>query len=477
MKRINKNVILLLAITFIISIISYINFVPGYFSIDTAKIVGFGYLKYGIQYSLYDGRIFMFLICYIAEIIKIDIKEFNIILLISSLFISSVSVIIVYETIKKIKPPKTIYMNVILFLISYCYIFHFMYIDSMQFAECIIMSMSVLFYIIAAKKIMLQNEKKQGFLFSLLGILLYRGTISIFITTSILFALINNKNKTKELFLKAMYILKITVCLILIDYLIITVIDKNIETIQSSRLNIEIVENILQMISELPYLIINNLDLFPKYLNAVLTLMIFIIIYVYEFKNKKIKEFYLAILILAVCYCSSLVLSLLHSEQIHSINGRVFTSFGASISALMIFLYIKTDIFKTNKIISVLVILYFTINLINTLYITNLLEQENNIDRQFSYEIERNINNYKEQTNKQITKFAICYIENKKRNFNDKKILRNMKEMGLYNASVYQMYTGKKLERVYVDLDIINEIFKENDTDMVCIEDRIYIPI
>ena len=286
MKRINKNVILLLAITFIISIISYINFVLGYFSIDTAKIVGFGYLKYGIQYSLYDGRIFMFLICYIAEIIKIDIKEFNIILLISSLFISSVSVIIVYETIKKIKPPKTIYMNVILFLISYCYIFHFMYIDSMQFAECIIMSMSVLFYIIAAKKIMLQNEKKQGFLFSLLGILLYQGTISIFITTSILFALINNKNKTKELFLKAMYILKITVCLILIDYLIITVIDKNIETIQSSRLNIEIVENILQMISELPYLIINNLDLFPKYLNAVLTLMIFIIIYVYEFKKR-----------------------------------------------------------------------------------------------------------------------------------------------------------------------------------------------
>ena len=103
MRKINKKTILIFIITLLISIILYINFLPEYYSMDTGKIIENGYKEYGIQYSLQDGRIFAFLIFYIAEIININIKNLVQILLIFALIISSINVLKIYDITLKCK--------------------------------------------------------------------------------------------------------------------------------------------------------------------------------------------------------------------------------------------------------------------------------------------------------------------------------------------------------------------------------------
>lgn len=477
MKKIK---LILLIITFLISIILYINFVEGYYSIDTAKIVGLGYMEYGTEYSLFDGRIVMFLICYIAEVVNIDIKSFYIILLIFSIFISSISVLKMYEIVIEQKNPKKKWMNVFVFLIAYCYIFHFMYIDNLQFAECIIMSTSILLYIIAAQKVILQDKKNQGFLFCVLGILFYQGTINIFITTAVLFLMIGKNRNDKDIIKKMLLIAKIAIATIILDFIMIHIIQNYIDSIQSDRLNTEIIENISQIISDLPKLVLDSLNLFPKFVYATLTMILLIIIYISCLKNKTAKEFYLAILLIFICYCSSLLMGMMYPDMIYMLNGRVFTSVGASLSALMIFAYVRTNIFEDrslNKIFLILIIFYFVINIRNTAYITYLLKQENEIDKEFSYQIKAYIEEYEKETNNIVTKFAIYCIENKEGTTIEKKVLRSTKQMGLYNASIYEIYIGEKIERTFFEEDIKKQYFEEKQEKMICIGDVIYIQI
>ena len=189
----SKKKLILFIVTFILSIVMYSNFFPEYYSIDTTKIIKDGYMKYGINYSLYDGRIIMFLICSIAEIINIRIKHFNQILLISSLIISSISVLKIYSIIEENKTETNKRFVVLIYLISYCYIFNFMYIDCLAFAECLIMALSVLFYIKAAEEIICKSKVWKGLMFCILGVLTYQGTINTFMSTIVLLLLIAKK--------------------------------------------------------------------------------------------------------------------------------------------------------------------------------------------------------------------------------------------------------------------------------------------
>ena len=71
MRKINKKIIVLFIITLLISIVSYINYLPEYYSMDTNKIIKDGYLEYGTMYALQDGRIFSFVIFTVLEFVII----------------------------------------------------------------------------------------------------------------------------------------------------------------------------------------------------------------------------------------------------------------------------------------------------------------------------------------------------------------------------------------------------------------------
>lgn len=467
-----KNKILLILITFLISIIIYINFVTGYYSVDSKKIMELGYEGYGTQYSLYDGRIFMFMICNIAEIINISIKNLYIILLTLSLFISSITVLIIYEIAIDLKPTNNIFIKILLYLISYNFIFNFMYINNMQFMECFIMAVSILLFIIASKKIVIENKKFLGLLICILAVLFYQGTINIFITASVLFLLLKkNEYRSNSKILKELIIIGIvTIITILFDLVAVEIAHNYVASKQKDRLTLDIIKNVMIMIKNFPVLINDSLELFPQFLQITTVITILVFMYFYSIKNNKIKEFWFLILLVWVSYFSCLAMGLTYGSLIFELNGRVFASIGALISCMLIFMYVNTNIFNskiTGNLIKIFIIIYFIINAINVLYITKMLKDGNGIDRQVSFKIQAEL----EKNN--INEFAIYYTFDEKGN----KIPFTASDIAdcTYNECTYKLYTGKEIVKVFFDKE---EIRKNPDKEkMIVIDDVLYVII
>ena len=150
-------------ITLLIAMLAYIYFLPGYYSIDTVKIIKEGYVHYATEYSLLDGRIFMFIILNLAGLIKLSLEALIQILLILGIIVSSINVIKIYNVIEECKPTANKKIKILVYMISFCFIFNFMYIDSLEFIEGIIMAFSILFYIKSAEEIVIKNKSLKGF--------------------------------------------------------------------------------------------------------------------------------------------------------------------------------------------------------------------------------------------------------------------------------------------------------------------------
>ena len=97
------------------------------------------------------------------------------------------------------------------------------------------------------------------------------------------------------------------------------------------------------------------------------------------------------ICIIIVCYLSTLGLCILTPGMLTSSNGRMFIPTGIIISALLIYGYIDANLLESKKIgilTKTLIVAYFVINIVNTINVTGMLKEGNNIDREISYEIQ-----------------------------------------------------------------------------------------
>lgn len=286
MKSLNKKNILVFLGIFIFSMFTYIFFITGFQSIDTYKIVTLGLDEYAKTYSLSDGRIFMGILNLIADSVNIKLEVYYIIVTIIAIAISSISVIKIYNIVKKIDKTEGKIAKSILMIISYLYIFHFMFIDNMQFIENIVMALSILLYIISAEKIILQRKYKIGTILCVLATIAYQGTINVFITTAFLFALIDN---TQDIKIKTKQIIKclgIAVISAIIDIILVLIMSEIINSNQTmSRVNINIIENILINIKYMNLLVIKSLYLFFPYIQ-----IIYISIYYFNIYNINKKQ-------------------------------------------------------------------------------------------------------------------------------------------------------------------------------------------
>ena len=472
----NKKVILFI-ITLLLSIISYSNFLPEFYSVDTVKILKDGYMAYGMKYSIQDARIFSFLIFCIAEIINISLKSLWQILFISAIIISSISVIKVYDIIIKIKPSKNTKTDILIYIISYCFIFNFMYIDALEFAENLIIASSILCYIKSAEEFIIKNRILKGLVFCIVGILFYQGTLNLFIATVIIFLLItkteNKKEKKKKRKLAIIGI--ISIIIVLLDLGIIKIVKSNMSIVQNSRLSWNFTENITILKKNTPNLIINSVSLFPKYLQISLIGIVLTIVFIQNIIEKKPFKIIEPICIIAVCYLSTLGLSILTPGMLSSINGRMFISTGIIISALFIYAYLRTNIFESKKIEKIIkcgIIIYFSINTLNTINVTRMLKEGNNIDREISYEIQQEIMKYESETQIQIKYLAVRYRNDME---TDKKWLRSRKMFRAYNSLVYETYTGEKIEDTTFQIQVYLEYFNRIKNDIKCINDTVYV--
>ena len=96
------------------------------------------------------------------------------------------------------------------------------------------------------------------------------------------------------------------------------------------------------------------------------------------------------LILILICYLSCLIIGTVNDGLIYSTNGRMFNSIGALISIIIIYIYVKTNIFNEKifrKIIEMVIVIYFIINLINTIYVTKQFRSYNDKDRQIFLKI------------------------------------------------------------------------------------------
>ena len=200
-----KKNIMLFIISVILSVIVLCFFVTGYYSVDTYRIHSQGYIDYATKDAyIRDGRLFSALIFVLIGLINPEMIIVYIINIIVAIMILSVCVIQIYHLIERYKKLESIKSRIIAFMLSYTYIFNFLIVDVLKFIDSFVIATSILLFIIAIKKIIIEKKNKIGFLLTILGVICYQGTIPIYIATAILITLLENKKINKEYFKRIM---------------------------------------------------------------------------------------------------------------------------------------------------------------------------------------------------------------------------------------------------------------------------------
>ena len=196
--KITKNDIIIFAIIFIITLIVFNGFLTMHYATDTYNIINRGYEAYAIYYSLNDGRPIMSIITLLANIIHMPINTYIILLTFLAILVSCISVILLKKIISNYKKTISIWNEILLTIICYVTIFNFMFLENMQFAECFVMSVSILIYIIAAN-ILIERKKNyliKTYLLIIIGIFFYQGTLSVLVVMTTVLSLITTNIKT-----------------------------------------------------------------------------------------------------------------------------------------------------------------------------------------------------------------------------------------------------------------------------------------
>ncbi len=493
MKKTNKKDTIYFLIIFCFSLIIFIKYLNGHFSADTFNIINIGYKNYAIKYSLLDGRLFMAIIGLIAHKINIPILTYVIVLQILAIFVTCIIIIKLKRIILEYKKIENKWQEIFIILVCYFTIFNFTYLENMYFVECFVMALSILFYIVSAKYIV-KKETLKGFIYLILGLLSYQGTISSLFIFLILFSMLEEKNLKEilKIFIKGAIIFLIA---LILNNILIILTEKIFNITQTRGINIKkIFSNILYIIYISRDLLIKTANLFPNYLFIffVVIISIIIILKINEKNRKnhsKRNEIILIeqMIIIVLCIIFALGVSSIRLTAINS--GRIRFSMGATIGIIFIHLIVKTDILeictKYDKILVGIFIIYSIINSINYIYLINLNKQANKQDEIKVYEIENYLKEYEETEKIKVEKICGIVIENN----SDKAFYsKNSEEVGVAVSclrtewafqGIINYYTSRNLEKEELTeenrkiyLDRVNE-----NKNYLCIGDTLYVSI
>lgn len=482
----NKREIITFIIIFIITLIIFIPFLQKHYATDSYNTLSMGYKEYAINYSLNDGRVFMALIGYIADLLKMPFDIYIIILTIMALFVSCISVISLKKYILEIKKSKNLFSEIFVIIISYFTVFNFMYIENMHFIECFVMSLSILLYIFAAKKIV---EKDNHYLikasvFLILGIFCYQGTISMYLVSLFLFSLLKDRkyNECIKNLIKGVLIL---VCGIILQFIIISCSGK-IFNIQQERLSgfYGILTNIIYSIYYLKDILINTGYVYTKYLFLFFLSMIELLIFLKVYKEKLGVEVLINIFFITLLSIfSGISVSFISLTGFYS--ARIRFSIGAMIGFLIIYLYCKTDIADKYKKINLLIISVFVIYAVSI--VTNYISIMNNVlkvnlqDKCQAIEISNYIENYEKDNGISVNKLVVFPGK-----LNEEGYYENLKYRGSAMSwcaiktywsikGIIEMYSNKHFIMVEPDENKLKYYLSNENKDYMCIEDTLYV--
>lgn len=464
-----KKNIMLFIISVILSVIVLCFFVTGYYSVDTYRIHSQGYIDYATKDAyIRDGRLFSALIFVLIGLINPEMIIVYIINIIVAIMILSVCVIQIYHLIERYKKLESIKSRIIAFMLSYTYIFNFLIVDVLKFIDSFVIATSILLFIIAIKKIIIEKKNKIGFLLTILGVICYQGTIPIYIATAILITLLENKKINKEYFKRIMPCAISIFIAALISVAIVNLVPIITQMEMTGRITgVDPKKCIQANLINMNRILFYSFYMFPSYAWIGISLFIIGISSVIGIKKKEI-QISINVLFIFMTFIGSLLVLL----PIQDFWGapRVTLVLGQVISAMLIYIYCtnfeekQMNIYE--KIIVGIVVVYFILTLISVMSSTYQYKLGNQIDKEFSEKLENEIVRL-EQQGVQITKIGIRYAQNDKKNthyrlltFEQSNYLR-----GTYVVVWHEYYTGRQLISVQDFTDELENTYFENPSN------------
>ena len=112
-----------------------------------------------------------------------------------------------------------------------------MYVENLYYIESLVMSVSILMYILAIREIINKEEKYQlkAIIFAVIATFSYQGTISLFLIYGFVFIIIKNKKDMKNIIKDLALVIFIALIAFIINVLQIKIIT-NITGIEQERL-------------------------------------------------------------------------------------------------------------------------------------------------------------------------------------------------------------------------------------------------
>ena len=482
-----KKDIISFIIIFVIACITLIGFFPMHYATDTYNIINIGYEEYMMNNSLKDGRIVMAILVFIANVFNMPIEIWIPILLVLAVIISCISVIILRNTILSYRPAKNKWVEVIVLLIAYCTIFNFMYLENLYFAECAVMALSVLVYMLSAKNIVKRHYVK-AILLAMLGVVSYQGTIGTIAVMALIFTFLENTGKEKYVKYIILDIIK-TIAILLLVAVVELLLIKGICYFtgmtgdRTQDIN-SIINNLKYIFNNFMRVIINTGGMLNdgSFITLLTIVSVLATILFIMYSEKTVENLVELILIIVVALASSFIASAMSLSGFNS--ARIRFTIGALIGILLILMYCKSKLFEKVEapeiIFSFLVIAYMIINIYTYFSITTQHKITNEFEKIEAEKIVTEIEEYENENNIVVDK--ICII---KKNDNNYKLessknscvltcIATRCEWGVKGAIQY--YTGRKLEQVdsnYID----KKEFELSEKQYDCIGDTLYVNV
>ena len=386
----------------IVAIIMCLGFVSGHYSTDDYNIMNIGYHDYSIYFNLVNGRPIMFFIDQIYRLFNINYDVFFISTVVIAIFLTCLNIMMIYQLIEKYINKKDWY---IIYIILFFTIFNFMYIESLYFVESCVMALSLVLYTLSAKYFF-RNDKYsflKSFLFNTLAMFCYNAFECYFIILIMFISFMKNKQICKNVFLDVFKAGAMIITTIILNFIQIKTLCHLLD-ITSTRIQGFSFSNLFIIISNIPKIMIETCNLFPKYLFvACLTALLFLsLIY-----DKNSWELLFDNLLLSIaCILSSFCISTFSLSSFST--GRLSYGVGMTIGIVTLNFFCKI---KKNgllkKALVIFVIFYSLINFFNYYYKTMQSRKLNKIEKNEVINLDKKIRKYEIDNNIVVDKVVL----------------------------------------------------------------------
>lgn len=456
-----KKKIIILSAVFILAIMTTLSFLNPHYSIDTIEFSEKGFQNYINSKFLVDGRIFSVIL--LRMVINMPMKYVIPILYVIGLFISSIAVMYVRNLVIEYGKLEKERINIIPTIISYVIVFNFMYVDSFQFIEFPIIAISVLLYIIGAKLII---EKNKNYILKSIAVVIiamfcYQGTISVLIVTAFVLSIIKHQKINKPLILDMLKIGIILIIAIIINYSFTLIIGG------TSRLQLNRIDSIKNSCIQLYFFIFDSGSHYPKYLQ-----LIFVIIIIGYCIVKKISVINILLIYFISMSNNIFILLTSYKEVSFTQYGRIYFSIGALIGYVFMYIWCTNEKIRNEKIIKTLILAYFISILITYSLYTYFYMEGQRIDSNIISSIEQIITDYENESGEKVKYYGYeidvnCTILNTSSYYNLNRrgviyytLLSGRNIWMSFTPGIYYIYTGRMMDKVYVDENEFNELFE-----------------